>query len=141
MSAADRLADALRGENAAIYGYGVLGAHLDAATVGLAIQSEAAHRKRRDSLVVRLSVGTATPPAAESAYALPEPVIDKFSALRLAVTIEERTAALWRAALLETDGPDRALALDGLIDCAVRATRARSVAGIQPATVAFPGRR
>jgi hypothetical protein len=47
---------------------------------------------------------------------------------------------VWRAALLQTDGEDRKLSLDALIDCAVRATRARRAAGRTPATVPYPGR-
>ncbi len=146
MTTEARLADALRAEHAAIYGYGVLGARLDGAALTLANQAEAAHRQRRDALVVRLGNGGAVPPGAEPAYALPAPVNDQPSALRLAATIEDRTAALWRAVLPETtvlpesDGADRAMALDALIDCAVRATRARNAAGIEPATVAFPGK-
>ncbi len=135
----ERLADALRGEHAAIYAYGVLGAHLDAATVQLAVLAESAHRARRDALMQRLTGKDATAPPAEPAYALPAPVTDQASALRLAITIEERCAGLWRQALPDVTGDDRALAVDALTDCAVRATTARSAAGVQPTTVPFPG--
>jgi len=37
-------------EHAAIFGYGPIGARLDASTVPLALQAEAAHRGRRDAL-------------------------------------------------------------------------------------------
>ncbi len=135
-----RLADALRAEHAAIYGYGALGAHLDGATVGLAGQAEAAHRTRRDALVVRLAGAGATPPPAEPAYALPSAVADQASALRLAIAIEERTAVAWHAALADTSAADRKLAVDALADCAVRATRLRRTAEVRPSTVPFPGR-
>jgi hypothetical protein len=138
-SGTGRLADALRGEHAAIYAYGVLGAHLDAATVPLAVLAESAHRARRDALMLRLTTEDATPPPAEPAYALPAPVTDQASALRLAISVEERCAGLWRQALADVTGDDRALAVDALTDCAVRATRARAAAGVQPATVPFPG--
>src|SRR2546430_799366 len=142
----ERLADALRGEHAAIYAYGVLGAHLDTTTVQLAVLAESAHRARRDALMQRLTGKDTTPPPAqpayalpapvtdpprchlavpaesphrprrdalmqrltgkdttpppaEPAYALPAPVTDQASALRLAITIEERCAGLWRQAL------------------------------------------
>lgn len=153
MTAEERLTDALRAEYAAIYAYGVLGAHLEGPTVALARQADLAHRARRDALLVRLAAGapqgSATPsattpagqpPAAEPAYALPGRVTDQASALNLAVLVEERTAAVWRAALPDTAGTDRRLALDALLDCAVRATRTRRSAGVQPSTVAFPGR-
>jgi hypothetical protein len=79
-------------------------------------------------------------PVAEPAYALPAPVTDQASALRLALTIEERTAAVWRAALLDTSGDDRRVAVDALVDCAIRGTRLRKAAGVTPTTVTFPGR-
>jgi hypothetical protein len=136
----ERLGAALVAEHAAIFGYGAVGARLDGATVALAQQAEAAHRSRRDALVLRLVSRGASAPAAEPAYGLPAPVTDQASALRLAVTIEERTAAIWRAALLDTTAEDRRIAVDALIDCAVRATRIRRAAGLTPSTVAFPGR-
>lgn len=139
MSAEERLTDALRAEHAAIYGYGLVGAHLDAATVALALAAEAGHRTKRDALVIRLTTGGRTPPPAEPAYALPAPVSDQPGALRLAITIEEATAAVWRLALPDTTGDDRKLAIEALSDCAVRATKARRAAGITPLTVPFPG--
>jgi uncharacterized protein DUF4439 len=139
-AAFDRLVDAVRAEHAAIYGYGALGARLDQATVALATQAESAHRLRRDALLVRLIAAGVTPPPVEPAYALPAPLTDKASALRLAVLLEERTAVVWRAALPDTAGDDRKMALDALVDCAVRAARARATAGITPVTVPFPGR-
>jgi Domain of unknown function (DUF4439) len=140
MSTADRLADAVRAEHAAIYAYGVLGAHLDPATVPLAVQAEATHRARRDALVLRLGALKAAVPPAEPAYALPAPVPDQPAALRLAITVEERCAAVWARVLPEATGDDRAFAADALTDCAVRAARARKAAGVTPATVPFPGR-
>jgi len=138
-AAQERLGAALRAEHAAIFAYGTVGARLAAGSVDLAVQAEAAHRARRDALVLRLA-GTGTPPAvAEPAYALPHPVTDQASALRLAVGVEERTAAIWQAALPDTDGEDRRLALDALVDCAVRAVRLRQAAGVAAPTVPFPG--
>src|SRR5204863_497532 len=89
------------------YAYGTLGAHLDAATLPLGTQAEAAHRARRDALVVRLSVGGTAPPPAEPAYTLPSPVTDAPSALRLARTVEDRTASVWYAAVAGAAGPRR----------------------------------
>jgi hypothetical protein len=139
-TADEALSTALVAEHAAIFGYGLVGARLDPATVSLAQQAEQAHRARRDTLVLRLSGRGASPPAAEPAYSLPQQVTDQASALRLAIMIEERTAAAWRAALLDTVTDDRRIAVDALTDCAVRATRLRRAAGVAPATVPFPGR-
>jgi hypothetical protein len=135
----ERLAAALRAEHAAVFGYGLVGARLDAATVSLAAQAESAHRSRRDALVLRLTERGASAPPAEPAYGLRQQVTDLASALTLAVEIEERTAEAWRAALVETSGDDRKFSVEALVDCAVRATRLRKAARISPVTVAFPG--
>lgn len=139
-TADERLAAAVVAEHAAIFGYGLVGARLDSATVALAQAAEAAHRSRRDAVVMRLTGRGAKAPVAEPAYALPAPVTDQASALKLAIMIEERTAATWRAALLDTTADDRRLAVDALVDCAIRATRLRRAANVTPATVTFPGR-
>jgi hypothetical protein len=130
----------LAAEHAAIFAYGPIGARLGGTAAAEARAADLAHRNRRDALVLRLAALGATPSPAAAAYALPFPITDKASALRLATQIEERTAAVWRAALPRTTDADRRTALDALIDCAVRATRWRRAAGATPATVAFPGR-
>jgi hypothetical protein len=132
------LNDVLAGEHAAIYGYGVLGAHLTGPDLALAQQAEAAHRTRRDALLVRLASANPPPPAADPAYALPFPVTDQASALQLATGIEERTGDIWRAALGAVTGDDRHRGLDALTDCALRAARFRRAAGQSPGTVPLP---
>ncbi|GAA4447917.1 ferritin-like domain-containing protein [Phytohabitans houttuyneae] len=136
----EALATALDAEHAAIFAYGPIGVRLDTASAADARQAEATHRARRDALVLRLTALGTTPPPAAPSYTLPYPVTDRAAALKLATEIEERTAAVWRAALPETTEDDRASALAALTDCAVRATRWRRRAGISPATVPFPGR-
>ncbi|GIH13667.1 ferritin-like domain-containing protein [Rugosimonospora africana] len=132
------LADALAGEHAAIYGYGVLGAHLTGQALNQARQAEAAHRGRRDKLFIDLAGGSAPAPAAAPAYALPFPVTDATTAVKLATQLEERAGAVWHAVLPDVTGDDRRFALDALTDCAVRAARWRRVAGHVPGTVALP---
>ncbi|RQW97725.1 ferritin-like domain-containing protein, partial [Micromonospora globispora] len=95
---------------------------------------------RRDALILQLSSGGGQVPADRARYALPYPVADRASALKLAIEIEERTAGFWRAALPHTTGADRNRALAALTDCALRATRWRRTAGVTPLTVPFPGR-
>jgi hypothetical protein len=137
---AEPLGAALAAEHAAIFAYGPIGVRLAGAAATDARLAEAAHRSRRDALVLRLAELGATPAPASAAYTLPFPVTDRATALRLATEIEERTAAVWRAALPDTADADRAMALAALTDCAVRATRWRRTAGVSPATVPFPGR-
>jgi Domain of unknown function (DUF4439) len=136
----EALAAALAAEHAAIFAYGPIGVRLTGRPRAEARDAEAVHRNRRDSLVMLLGAGGGAIPAAAPAYALPFPVTDKASALRLAIQVEERTAAAWRAALPATSGSERSRALAALTDTAVRATRWRRTAGVSPATVAFPGR-
>jgi Domain of unknown function (DUF4439) len=135
----DALAAALAAEHAAIFGYGVVGARLDAATQVAARDAETAHRNRRDALLLMLTAASARPPAAAPAYALPFPVPDRDSAVKLAIALEEGTARAWRQAVGATSGDERKLALDALTDCAVRATRWKTAAGLSPTIVAFPG--
>jgi hypothetical protein len=134
------LVDALAAEHAAVYAYGVLGARLTGADRREATATEATHRARRDALLLRLAETGATPPPAAPAYTLPFPVPDARAALRLAVLVEERTAAAWRAAVPRTTATDRTAAVTSLTDCAVRAARwRRRISATAPATVPFPG--
>jgi hypothetical protein len=134
------LTAALTAEYAAIYAYGPIGVRLTGKAAELARAAEAAHRARRDELVLLLgAAGTPVPPA-QPAYTLPFAVTDAAAALRLAVEVEERTSTFWWAALAATEGGQRTTVLAGLTDCAVRATRWRRLAGMNPLTVAFPGR-
>ncbi|MGC1213857.1 MAG: ferritin-like domain-containing protein [Micromonospora sp.] len=139
-SPAEALAGALAAEYAAIWAYGPIGVRLTDAARTAARAAEAAHRARRDALILQLSTGGGQVPADKAGYALPYPVTDRASALKLAVEIEERTAGFWRAALPHTTGADRNRALAALTDCALRATRWRRTAGVTPLTVPFPGR-
>ena len=117
-----------------------MGVHLPGAARRAAGAAEAAHRSRRDALLLQLAEGSGQVPADRAGYALPYPVTDRAGALRLAVEIEERTAGHWRAALAHTSGVERNTALAALTDCALRATRWRRTAGVTPVTVPFPGR-
>lgn len=136
----EALAAALTAEYAAIFAYGPIGVRLSDAARDAARAAEAAHRARRDALVLRLSSAGATVPSGQAGYALPFPVTNRTSALRLAVQVEERAAAFWRAVLPVTTGAERRQALAALTDCALRATRWRRTAKVTPLTVPFPGR-
>lgn len=133
-------AAALTAEYAAIWAYGPIGVRLTGPARQAARDAEAAHRRRRDDLVLHLSGTGGDLPADQAGYTLPFPVTDQPSALRLAVEIEDRTAGFWRAAVAATSGAERERALAALVDCAIRATRWRRTAGTTPLTVPFPGR-
>jgi hypothetical protein len=135
----DALSAALTAEHAAIFGYGVVGAHLDPDGQNAARACEAVHRDRRDAISLRIAAAGGTPAPAAPAYALPFPVGDPASAMKLAVALEEGAAGAWRTALGGTTGDDRKVALEALTACALQATRWRGRAGITPVTIPFPG--
>jgi hypothetical protein len=136
-----QLAAALAAEEAAIYAYGTLGVKLtDDGVLVEARSAEAAHRGRRDALVSRLATLEASAAPAPAGYELPFEVTDQESALKLAIQVEDGVAQAWRAALPATEQTDRAMALDALIDAAVRATRWRRLGEVTPATMPWPGR-
>jgi hypothetical protein len=131
---------ALAAEHAVIWGYGVVGAHVGDALVGRVRDADNAHRTRRDATIALIVRYDGTPVATEPEYALPFPVTDRNSALRLAVRLEEGAAAAWRYAVAATDDVQvRRTALTALSDAAVQATRWRLTLPTSPATVAFPG--
>jgi Domain of unknown function (DUF4439) len=129
----------LTAEHAAIFGYGIVGAHLAGELQNVARQVEAAHRDRRDTVALRIAAAGGTPEPAAAAYALPFPVTDAASAMKLAVALEEGAAGAWRKATGLTTGEERKLALEALMASAVQATHWRVAAGITPVTVPFPG--
>ena len=128
----------LEAEHAAVYGYGVLGARLDAEPRALALQAFDSHRARRDQLAAALRQRGTEPGRAPAAYDVA--VAGEDDALALAVRLEEGVAVRWRDLVAGTeDRPLRELALAGLRECALRAAQWRDLSGLAPATRAFPG--
>ena len=108
MTAQPPLQAALAAEHAAIFGYGALGPHLTGqAARARAAEAEQIHRDHRNDVAALLIKAKVEPVAAEPAYALPFPVEDRASAMKLAVQLEERTAAAWRAVVPEVTEADR----------------------------------
>jgi hypothetical protein len=129
------LQGALAAEQAACYGYGIVGAHL---TVGSATQGKAgtdwiAHMRARDQLTQLISARGATPVAAAVAYELPFPVTSAAEAAQLAATIEDRVAQAYLALVAQPDIGLRDLGAGQVRDAAVRAQSWRG------STEAFPG--
>ena len=123
----------LAGEHAAVYGYGVVGAHLTGAAQRRAQSAYDVHRVSRDRLEALLRGRKVEPVAAFPSYALPRPVSTAKDAIVLATLLEERMAAVWADAVAELTSDLRALAVRGLGDSAVRAARWRG------GSVPFPG--
>jgi uncharacterized protein DUF4439 len=137
----DQVSAALAAEEAAIYAYGVIGVKLTAKPdIAAARAAEQEHRERRDWLVSKIAESSASPGASPAGYDLPFPVVDRGTALQLAVKIEDGVAQSWRPVLAVTVGADRSTALAAMTDAAVRACRWRKLAGVTPLTLPFPGR-
>ncbi len=132
-TAVPALQSALAAENAAVYGYGVVGAMLTGDARSRADTDWRAHQVARDTLATMLVRRGVTPAAASAAYALPFTVADAAAARRLAVVLEE---GVTRAYLALVGVPDAKLRSFGAL--AMQPAAARAVAW-RGATVAFPG--
>lgn len=123
MSAADvtALQAALAAEYAAVYGYGVVGAHTAGATRAVALRAMAWHQAQQPTLSAQVVAAAAKPVAADPAYVLPFPVADRASALRLAAQLEDGVAAAYADLVAAASGANRLWAAQALGECAVRA--------------------
>jgi hypothetical protein len=134
------LQTALAAEHAVIWGYAVVGAHLDQVLRDQAWAADAAHRDRRDTTEALVRRYGGDPVPTSPSYTLPFRVADPHAALRLAVHLEEGAAAAWRYVVAATDErPVRRTAIGALSDAAVRATRWRRLVTPRSPTVPFPG--
>ncbi len=133
MTVTEALQAALAAEDAAIYGYGVVGAALTGARQAQARTAFAAHRARRDVLAAQLRDLGVEPAPAAPAYALPTPVTDAAKAVALAAHLELGVAATNINLVAAAAGARRRDAALAVQACAVRA------AGWTGAPTAFPG--
>ena len=135
MSESDVLAELLAAEHAAVWAYGVIGAHLDEHRRVAALVAYDAHRLLRDSLLARLRARDLATPGPELAYTMPPG-----SPVAQAISLESDLCVLWRDLVASTDSTDlRALAVRALSDAAVRAVRWRLAGALHPLTVPLPG--
>jgi hypothetical protein len=125
---------ALAAEQAACYGYGVIGAYLPGSTQSARARTDwNAHQVARDNLTATITAAGATPVPAAVAYQLPIPVHSAAQARALAVILEDRVAQAYIGLVGVTDLTLRALGAGQL-----RAAALRAASWGQP-TVAFPG--
>lgn len=124
---------ALGAEHAAVYGYGVVGGKIGEARQSEAREAYDAHRARRDELTRAVRDLGGKPAVAAAGYALPFPVTDSDSAVRLAAELEERVAGVYSDLVRASEGDRRGTAAEALREAAVRAVRWRG------GSVAFPG--
>jgi hypothetical protein len=127
------LQSALEAEQAAVYGYGVVGAYLSGAMQSMASSDWLAHTDASNTIAAMLRARAAQPPAAAVAYQLPITVQTPAQAVSLAVVIEERIATTYLG-LVALDSP--AIRKFGALQLQASALRAAAWRG---STVAFPG--
>ena len=124
---------ALAAENAAIFGYGVAGAHLTGSSQAAAERDWTAHNQARDTLAAMISARGAAPAAAQASYQLPFRVHDASSATRLAAYLEDGVTRAYLGLVAVSDQQLRgfgALAMQG---------SAERAAFWRGSTQAFPG--
>jgi hypothetical protein len=124
---------ALVAEQAAIYGYGVVGSHLGGDRGVTAAADWTAHRVTADGLIAMLRSRGVTPAPAAVAYQLPHKVTTTAQAVALAVTLEEQVASAYLALVALAEEQLRMLGARQLRAAALRAAAWRG------RTVAFPG--
>jgi len=133
ISAVQALQAALAAEDAAIFGYGVTGAHLSGNRKSAAEQDWTGHNEARDTLTAMISALGATPGAGQAFYRLPFQVNDAASAAKLAAYLEE---GVTRAYLGIVAVNDQRLRTFGALAMRSSAERAAFWRGT---TEAFPG--
>jgi hypothetical protein len=131
--AVSALQAALAAEDAAVYGYGVAGAHLTGSRLATAEQDWTGHNQARDTLAAMISQLGAVPAAARAFYRLPFPVHGAAGAMTLAAYLEDGVTRAYLGIVAVSDPRLRsfgALAMQG---------SARRAAYWSGGTQAFPG--
>jgi len=124
---------ALAAEHAAVYGYGVAGAHLSGARRRAAARDWQVHEASRDALAAMITALGAQPVAAAAAYRLPFPVHSAPAAVMLAAFLEDRVATAYLGMVTLSETRLRLSGARALESAALRA------AGWRGRTLAFPG--
>jgi hypothetical protein len=124
---------ALAAEHAAVYGYGIAGAHLTGQRMALALRYWGEHQAARDRLTAMITARGAAPAAAAAAYALPFSVRTAQAAVSLATLLEDRVTTAYLGMVALTDPALRTAGARAVRSAALRAAAWRGH------TVAFPG--
>jgi hypothetical protein len=124
---------ALAAEDAAVFGYGVAGAHLSGSSQSAATQDWIRHNEARDTLSAMISALGATPVAALAFYRLPFAVENAASAAALAAYLEDGVTRAYLGLVAVRDQRLRTFGALAMQVCAQRAAFWRG------STQAFPG--
>jgi Domain of unknown function (DUF4439) len=125
----------LAAEQAASYGYGIVGAHMAQGSPAQAVATKdwVAHVRSVDHLTQFISAGGATPVPAAVAYELPFPVSTPFQAAKLAATLEDRVSQAYLALVALPEPSLRNFGAQQVRACALRSEAWTGT------TQAFPG--
>lgn len=121
MTPSEALAAVVSGEDAAIFGYSVAGAHLADGGRRRALTGLDAHRANRDRAAADLVAASATPPPPAPAYELPADVDSAAAARALMALVDNRLVGLYADAAAATTDADRRWAARTGAECAMRA--------------------
>ncbi|SRR5712691_1161327 len=124
---------ALAAEHAAIFGYGVAGAHLTGSSLAAAERDWTGHNQARDTLAAMISRRGAAPAAARAFYQLPFRVHDAASAMALAARLEDGVTRAYLGLVAVSDQRLRHFGAMAMQGAAQRAAFWRG------STQAFPG--
>ena len=124
---------ALAAEDAAVFGYGVVGAHLTGSRLAAARQDWTGHQEARDTLALMIARMGATPAAAQAFYQLPFRVRNASSAARLAAYLEDGVTRAYLGLVAVSNPRLRRFGALAMHDAAQRAASWRG------STQAFPG--
>jgi Domain of unknown function (DUF4439) len=129
------LQNALAAEQAASYGYGIVGARLPQGSPAQvqATTDWVTHVRARDQLTQLISAGGVTPAPSAVAYQLPFPVNSAPAAKALAATLEDRVAGAYLSLVALTEPGLRSF---GAAQVRAAALRSEAWSG---STQAFPG--
>lgn len=129
----DNLTQALNGEYAATYAYGLIGARLSGGAQVRARRALESHRQARDELRYNLAALQAPVPPPAPAYNTGGPIDTPAQATALAIQTEQRLVRNWAAVATTSAGASRERAVKHAQECATRAI------GWGAASQAFPG--
>jgi Domain of unknown function (DUF4439) len=114
----------LAGEHAAVYAYGIVGAHLEGSPDEKgARQAYDLHRARRDHVAAVIVADGAVPVGAQIGYDVGGPVTSRDEARALAAKVEAATAGPYADLVTVTTSSERGSAAGWLVDAAVRSVR------------------
>ena len=130
---AGALQAALAAEQAAAYGYGVVGSHLSGSQAEAAAADWISHQAAADKLDGLLAAGGTTGDPAGAAYQLPGAVHSAAQAVALAATLEDQVTSAYLDVVARGSRDLRMLGAQQARAAALRAARWRGT------TVAFPG--